>query len=89
MIVKLKKLKSVLLGKKRKPKPKKKEKVLKFEQLKSWVSCKSIGGASGDGYSLGKDKDGFFVYTHKARSKSYPLEKDIPKSDKLFIGSTA
>ncbi len=33
-----------------------------------------------DGVSLGKDKRGFFVYTHRARSKSYPSAEAIPKS---------
>lgn len=32
------------------------------------------------GVSLAKDKDGFFVYTHRARSKSYKTQEAIPKS---------
>lgn len=38
--------------------------------------------------SLGQDKKGYFVYTHRARSKSYDTPHDIPKSAIKFIGST-
>ena len=38
--------------------------------------------------SLGKDKDGYFCYTHRARSKSYPTPQQIPKSKIEFIEST-
>ena len=38
--------------------------------------------------SLGKDKKGYFVYTHRARSDSYKTPHDIPKSKIEFIGST-
>ncbi|MDY6957606.1 MAG: hypothetical protein SVK08_00480 [Halobacteriota archaeon] len=31
------------------------------------------------GVSMGIDKDGYFVYTHRARSKSYPEISKIPK----------
>jgi hypothetical protein len=41
-----------------------------------------------DGISLGKDKDGYFVYTHRARSKSYKTPYKIPKSKIKFIEST-
>lgn len=37
---------------------------------------------------LGKDKDGFYVYTHRCRSKSYPTPHDIPKGKIEFVGST-
>lgn len=40
------------------------------------------------GVSIAKDKDGYFCYTHRARSKSYPSIKDIPKSALKFIDST-
>lgn len=40
------------------------------------------------GVSFGKDKDGYFCYTHRARSKSYPTVADIPKSALKFIDST-
>lgn len=33
-----------------------------------------------DGVSLAEDKDGYYVYTHRARSESYPTPEDIPDS---------
>lgn len=40
------------------------------------------------GCTLAKDKDGYFCYTHRARSKSYKTIKLIPKSVIEFIEST-
>jgi hypothetical protein len=40
------------------------------------------------GVSLAKDKDGFYVRTHRARSKSYPTPEKIPKRVVKFIEST-
>lgn len=37
---------------------------------------------------VGRDDDGYFVHTHRARSKSYPHKKDIPIKDLKFIEST-
>jgi len=39
--------------------------------------------------SFAKDKDGYYCYTHRARSKSYPSIADIPKSKVDFINSTS
>ena len=39
--------------------------------------------------SLAKDKDGYYVRTHRARSHSYPEIKDIPKKDVDFVRSTS
>lgn len=39
--------------------------------------------------SLAKDKNGYYVRTHRARSKSYPEIKDIPKKDVEFVRSTS
>lgn len=39
--------------------------------------------------SIGKDKDGYFAYTHRARSKSYPTIAEIPKSKLEFIETTS
>ena len=47
-----------------------------------------IPGKSLKGVGLGADKDGFFVMTHRARSKSKPEIKDIPDKDIKFIEST-
>jgi hypothetical protein len=40
------------------------------------------------GCSVGKDKDGYFAYTHRARSKSYVSPQKIPIKDLKFIDST-
>lgn len=40
------------------------------------------------GCSIGQDKNGFFAYTHRARSKSYENQLDIPVKDLKFIEST-
>ena len=37
---------------------------------------------------FGADKNGFFVYTHRARSKSYTEPSLIPDKDVIFIAST-
>ena len=47
-----------------------------------------IKGKSFYGVGLGADKDGFFVMTHRARSKSKPEIADIPDKDIKFIEST-
>ena len=43
---------------------------------------------SNKGCDLGADKNGFFVFTHRARSKSYPEIEKIPQKDIKFIKST-
>lgn len=40
------------------------------------------------GVSVGKDPNGYFVYTQRARSKSYQSQEKIPKKDLKFIDST-
>ena len=40
------------------------------------------------GVGVGKDDDGFFVHTHRARSKSYASKDKIPIKDLIFIKST-
>lgn len=40
------------------------------------------------GVGIGKDDDGYFAHTHRARSKSYPSKNDIPIKDLKFIKST-
>jgi hypothetical protein len=40
------------------------------------------------GYSMGVDKNGFFIHTHRARSKSYENPSSIPVSVMKFIDST-
>ena len=50
------------------------------------VPCKGIKEKKG--FSCGKDKDGYFIYTHRARSKSYSSLDKIPQKDIDFIDST-
>jgi len=40
------------------------------------------------GVSFGADKNGFFVYTHRCRSKSYVNPLKIPKKQIDFVEST-
>ena len=39
--------------------------------------------------SFGKDNKGYYCFTHRCRSKSYPTIKDIPMKDVNFVRSTA
>lgn len=41
-----------------------------------------------EGVSMGADKNGFFVFTHRARSKSHPTPEQITKTEINFIEST-
>lgn len=41
-----------------------------------------------DGVGLAQDKSGFYVRTHRARSKSYKDPAKIPQKDIRFIRST-
>jgi len=50
------------------------------------VPCKGI--KENKGFSCGKDKDGYFIYTHRARSKRYSSLDKIPQKDIDFIDST-
>jgi len=40
------------------------------------------------GVSMGADKNGFYVYTHRARSKSHPTPDKITVTEINFIEST-
>ena len=77
-----------------------KEKILKY--LTSGSTYKEGGHAHGlskpkelmdktpkaDGVSMGADKDGYFVYTHRQRSKSYESPEKIPVKEIVFTNST-
>jgi hypothetical protein len=41
-----------------------------------------------NGFDMGIDKDGYFIHTHRARSKSYKSPLEIPIKDIKFINST-
>jgi hypothetical protein len=59
-------------------------KKLKIEQVSKTIT------RSGKKYgcSVGKDDKGYFVYTHRCRSKSYSTKADIPLKDIKFVDST-
>jgi hypothetical protein len=48
--------------------------------------CKHSGKYSG--VSIGRDKDGYFAFTHRARSKSFETPSDIPDHALKWIRST-
>jgi len=41
-----------------------------------------------EGFSMGVDKDGYYIHTHRARSKSYEKPDAISIKDIKFIDST-
>jgi hypothetical protein len=45
--------------------------------------CKHSGRYRG--VSIGRDDDGYFVATHRARSKSYPYPGAIPEKELAWI----
>ena len=48
--------------------------------------CRHSGRYSG--VSIGRDEDGYFVATHRARSESYPDPAKIPLKKLAWIRST-
>jgi hypothetical protein len=45
-------------------------------------------GTYPDGFDMGIDKNGYFIHTHRARSKSYENPSDITVKEIKFIDST-
>lgn len=45
-------------------------------------------GGLPNGFDMGIDKNGYFIHTHRARSKSYKSPSSIPIKDIKFIDST-
>ncbi|MCK9415211.1 hypothetical protein M0Q97_00970 [Candidatus Dojkabacteria bacterium] len=52
------------------------------------LTIPKIEGKSFNGVSLGADKNGFYVYTHRCRSHSYESPEKIPNSKIKFVEST-
>ena len=52
------------------------------------LSTPKVPGKTFKGVGFGADKNGFFVMTHRARSKSYASADKIPDKDIKFIEST-
>lgn len=65
-----------------------KQLILESSNAKSFDNCPCKGVKEKLGFSCGKDKDGYFVYTHRARSSSYKTLGDIPTKQLKFIDST-
>jgi hypothetical protein len=83
----------------RKLSSKMKEEILKYATSSSRYNNGSVFGLTKPsgmlkisskikGCSMGADKEGFFVYTHRARSKSFPSPLKISKKSIEFIEST-
>jgi len=45
-------------------------------------------GGYPDGFDMGIDKDGYFIHTHRARSKSHDKPSGITTKEMKFISST-
>lgn len=54
------------------------------KDLKSKISEKDLP----NGFDMGIDKDGYYIHTHRARSKSYPSPDKITVKDIKFVDST-
>jgi hypothetical protein len=70
-----------------------KEKVLKlgvsrFKDGRAHIGKPKVKGRNFDGVGMAADKNGFYVYTHRARSKSKPDPSKITSKEVNFIRST-
>lgn len=45
-------------------------------------------GGYPDGFSMGIDNNGYFIHTHRARSKSHQKPEDVTAKEMKFIDST-
>lgn len=63
-------------------------KTSKLSSRESKEAIKIFGTFQERGFSISKDKNGFFIHTHRWRSKSYKSMKNIPKSAIKFVKST-
>ncbi len=72
-------------------KVRKRKKVCKESSKKDWENVPKPDDMKDlmNQCSLGKDKDGYFAYTHRARTNSYSDPHKIPKSKIEFINSTS
>lgn len=62
--------------------------ILEESSKKNFENCPCEGIKEKLGFSCGKDDKGYFIYTHRARSKSYNSLSDITMKDIKFIDST-
>ena len=57
-------------------------------QLHPDLKKKIREGGYPDGYDMGIDKNGYFIHTHRARSKSHEKPNGITAKEMKFIDST-
>lgn len=94
-------IKDIILGLKGIPKERKEEALSLLKIYTKAGSSKITGlnlntalrnkiseGGYPDGFDMGIDKNGYFIHTHRARSKSYDDASKIPVGDIKFIDST-
>ena len=55
-----------------------------YRKGKVWGLVNVIEG----GFSMGADKNGFFIHTHRGRSKSFKTPESIPEKDRKWVEST-
>ena len=60
----------------------------KISELEIGEAIFPMKGGRFKGCSVGRDKEGYFVFTHRARSKSYETANDIPLKWISWIEST-
>ncbi len=65
-----------------------KTKKLKLTSAEYKKANELFGSGHERGFAVSKDKDGFYIHTHRARSKSYKSLSRIPVSVRKFIKST-
>lgn len=66
-----------------------KNRVITGLQLHPLLLLKIKEGKYPNGFDMGIDKNGYFIHTHRARSKSYEKPDDISVKEIEFINSTA
>lgn len=64
------------------------EEILEEASKNNFENCPCTGIKEKLGFSCGKDKNGYFIYTHRTRSKSYNSLSDVTMKDIKFIDST-
>lgn len=65
-----------------------KSKTSKLSSRESKEAIEIFGTFQKRGFSISKDKNGFFIHTHRCRSRSYKSMKNIPAKVIKFIKST-
>jgi hypothetical protein len=64
------------------------QKTSKLSSSESKEANKIFGSFHARGFTVKKDEDGFYICTHRCRSKSYKLMRNIPEKVRKWIKST-